>query len=78
MNDTPLRMPGGTLVTRLKVYDTVSPDGQISGTPHIHFLCTEMYFVIGGSGAVEMIDANGFSCVEMHLHSGAWFKFPES
>jgi mannose-6-phosphate isomerase-like protein (cupin superfamily) len=63
-----LRMPGATLATRLKVYDTPGPDGQTGGTPHMHLLCSEMYFVIGGSGAVEIIDARGFSIVELALH----------
>ncbi|RMF76155.1 MAG: cupin domain-containing protein [Chloroflexi bacterium] len=69
-----LRMPGATLVTRLKVYDTETPDGQRGGTPHHHFMCTEMYFVLGGSGAVEMIDANGFSRVDLNLHSALIFS----
>jgi mannose-6-phosphate isomerase-like protein (cupin superfamily) len=66
-------MPGATLVTRLKVYDTVAPDGQRGGTPHFHFLCTEMYFVLAGSGAVEMIDDSGFSTVELFPHSALIF-----
>lgn len=70
---TPLRMPGATLATRLKVYDSPAPDGQIGGAPHMHLLCSEMYFVIGGSGAVEVIDADGFSRVELPLHSSFIF-----
>lgn len=69
-----LRMPGATLVTRLKVYDTVTPDGQIGGTPHIHFMCTEMYFVLSGSGAVELLDMNGFSKVDLRPHSALIFS----
>jgi mannose-6-phosphate isomerase-like protein (cupin superfamily) len=69
-----LRMPGATLVTRLKVYDTVTVDGKIGGTPHFHFLCTEMYFVLGGSGAVEMLDMRGFSQVELKPYSALVFS----
>lgn len=69
-----LRMPGATLVTRLKVYDTPAPDGQRGGTPHFHFLCTEMYFVLSGSGAVEIIDYQGFSRVELAPHSALIFS----
>ncbi|HLU08710.1 MAG TPA: cupin domain-containing protein [Oceanobacillus sp.] len=68
-----LRMPGATLLTRLKVYDTVTPDGQRGGTPHFHFLCTEMYFVLNGTGAVEMIDGQGFSRVDLKPHSALVF-----
>jgi mannose-6-phosphate isomerase-like protein (cupin superfamily) len=70
---SPLRMPGATLATRLKVYDSPGPDGQIGGAPHMHLLCSEMYFVIAGSGAVEVIDADGFSRVELPLHSSFIF-----
>jgi hypothetical protein len=69
----PVRMPGATLATRLKVYDTPAPDGQIGGAPHAHLLCSEMYFVIAGSGAVELIDADGFSRVMLPLHSSFIF-----
>lgn len=62
---TPLRMPGGTLVTRLKVYDTFAPDGQRGGTPHVHLLCSELYYVLSGSGAVEVLDRDGFSRFEL-------------
>mgnify|MGYP001216175161 FL=1 len=69
-----LTMPGGTLITRLKVYDTPTPDGQRGGTPHMHLLCSEMYFVLAGSGAVEVIDRNGFSRVELQHYSAFLFS----
>ena len=74
MNITPLRLPGATLVTRLKVYDTPSPDAQPGGTPHVHLLCTEMYFVLGGSGAVEMMDWNGCSVTELRPQTALVFS----
>ncbi len=69
-----LTMPGATLITRLKVYDTPTPDGQRGGTPHMHLLCSEMYFVLAGSGAVEVIDHNGFSRVELAQYSAFLFS----
>src|SRR5438128_1050212 len=69
-----LRMPGATLVTRLNVYDTPAPDGQRGGTPHFHFMCTEMYFVLGGTGSVEMIDYKGFSRVNLIRNSALIFS----
>ena len=70
----PLRMPGSTLVTRLNVYDSVTPDGQRGGTPHVHLLCTEMYFVTAGSGSVEMLDWHGYSKKELKLHDALVFS----
>jgi mannose-6-phosphate isomerase-like protein (cupin superfamily) len=66
-------MPGATQASRLKVYDTAGPDGQRGGTPHVHLLCTEMYFVLEGSGAVEMMDANGFTRVDLHPYAALVF-----
>ena len=40
----------------------------------MHFLCTEMYFVTRGNGAVEMIDGKGFSRVELATHSALIFS----
>jgi mannose-6-phosphate isomerase-like protein (cupin superfamily) len=68
-----LRMPGSILMTRLRVYDTPTPDGQRGGTPHVHLICTEMYFVLRGSGAVEMIDANGFARLELQPNAALLF-----
>ena len=69
-----LRMPGAGLVTRLKVYDTKSPDAQCGGTPHVHLLCTELYFVTAGSGAVEIIDSSGFRRVDLNPQSAFIFS----
>ena len=66
-------MPGGTLLTRLKVYDSVAPDGQRGGTPHVHLICTELYYVLSGTGAVEIIDRNGFARVELGPNSAYLF-----
>jgi mannose-6-phosphate isomerase-like protein (cupin superfamily) len=68
-----LRMPGATLMTRLKVYDTPTSDGQIGGTPHVHLVCTELYFVLNGSGAVELLDKDGFRRVDLHSYEALLF-----
>lgn len=74
LNQTTLRMPGATLMTRLKVYDTPTPDGQIGGTPHLHLVCTEMYVVLSGSGAVELMNKDGFSRVELQQNESLLFS----
>ena len=71
---SPLRLPGATLLTRLKVYDTVGPDGQSGGTPHFHLACSEMYYVLSGSGAVEILDAQGFAKIELTPHAAFVFS----
>lgn len=68
-----LRLPGSISISRLQVYATPAPDGQCGGTPHVHLLCTETYFVLKGSGAVEMIDSRGFSRVELRPYDALTF-----
>lgn len=65
--------PAAVGVTHLLVYDTLAPDGLVGGSPHVHFLCSEMYMVIGGHGAVQTLSATGFC--ETPLESGqiVWF-----
>lgn len=60
-------------MSHLKIYDAPGPDGQRGGTPHVHLLCTEMYVVLAGSGRVEIIDAHGFSSVELALNDALVF-----
>lgn len=67
-------MPGATLLTRLRVYDSKAPDGQMSGTPHFHLVCSELYFTLHGGGAVEIIDADGFQSIPLPKHSAFLFS----
>lgn len=62
-------LPGGVGVSRLCVYDTVTPDGLHGGSPHIHLCCTEAYVVTGGSGLVQTLSGQGYA--EHELATGA-------
>ncbi|MBI9115959.1 cupin domain-containing protein [Sanguibacter suaedae] len=69
--------PGGTSVSRLRVYDWPTPDGAGlvgGGTPHLHTASAEGYVVLAGSGAVQTLGPDGF--VEHRLEAGAllWFE----
>lgn len=66
-------LPGGIGLTHLKVYDTVTPDGLVGGSPHVHLACTEAYFITVGHGTVQVLDSEGFR--EIPLEPGAllWF-----
>lgn len=67
---------GGIGLTHLTVYDQrPAPDGLNSGCPHVHAVTDEGYYVIGGSGRVELHDARlGFRTVE--LLPGRYLQFP--
>ncbi len=66
----------GVGLTHLTVYDQrPAPDGKQSGSPHVHAVTDEGYYVIGGTGQVELHDLeNGFRTVE--LAPGSYLQFP--
>jgi mannose-6-phosphate isomerase-like protein (cupin superfamily) len=66
----------GIGLTHLTVYDQrPAPDGKMSGSPHVHAVTDEGYYVIGGRGQVELHDLeNGFRTVD--LEPGRYLQFP--
>jgi hypothetical protein len=60
-------------VTHLRVYDSEAPDGLRGGTPHVHSVCTEAYYVVAGRGAVQTIDGAGFRETPLEPGTFAWF-----
>jgi mannose-6-phosphate isomerase-like protein (cupin superfamily) len=69
-------MIAGIGLTRLTVYEQRrAPDGLNSGSPHVHAVTDEAYYVLSGTGRVELHDlAHGFRTVE--LAPGAYVQFP--
>ena len=66
-------LPGGIGVTHLRVYDFPGPDGLSGGSPHMHFACTESYFVVGGNGAVQTLSSQGYRETPLRSGSVVWF-----
>jgi mannose-6-phosphate isomerase-like protein (cupin superfamily) len=67
---------GGIGLTRLTVYDQrPAPDGLNSGSPHVHAVTDEGYYVLSGRGRVELHDLRlGFRTVE--LTPGRYLQYP--
>jgi mannose-6-phosphate isomerase-like protein (cupin superfamily) len=66
----------GIGLTRLEVYgQRPAPDGLQSGSPHVHAVTDEGYYVMSGSGRVELHDLKqGFRTIEMT--PGRYLQFP--
>ncbi len=66
----------GIGLTELTVYDQrPAPDGLMSGSPHIHAVTDEGYYVLRGKGRVELHDLkSGFRSVD--LLPGRYAQFP--
>jgi mannose-6-phosphate isomerase-like protein (cupin superfamily) len=67
---------GGIGLTRLAVYDQrPAPDGLNSGSPHVHAVTDEGYYVLSGSGRVELHDLrHGFRTLD--LIPGRYLQYP--
>ena len=66
-------LPGGISLSHLQVYNTEGPDGLRGGSPHLHFACSEAYFVIAGEGAVQTLCQTGFREVSLKPGCVVWF-----
>ncbi|MEV5961529.1 cupin domain-containing protein [Kribbella sp. NPDC051952] len=70
---TAVALPGGIGVSLLTVYDVEAPDGLAGGSPHVHLACSEGYYVIGGSGAVQTLNPSGFTETPLQPGTVLWF-----
>jgi mannose-6-phosphate isomerase-like protein (cupin superfamily) len=66
---------GGIGLTHLVVYEQrPAPDGEMSGCPHVHAITDEAYYVISGTGRIELHDPeHGFRRVP--LAKGNYVQF---
>ena len=67
---------GGIGLTHLTVYEQrAAPDGVMSGCAHVHAITDEAYYVLSGTGAVELHDAE-FGFRSVRLARGSFVQFP--
>jgi mannose-6-phosphate isomerase-like protein (cupin superfamily) len=66
-------LPGAVGISRLHVYDTETVDGLFGGSPHMHFVCSEGYVVLGGRGSVQTLGARGYEEVPLEPGMLVWF-----
>ncbi|MGO7984288.1 cupin domain-containing protein, partial [Rhizobium johnstonii] len=57
----------------LTVYDDVAPDALAGGSPHMHLASTECYVVVGGRGALQTVNTDGYEETPLSAGTVAWF-----
>lgn len=65
--------PGGTAVSRVRVYDWPTADGGWGGSPHLHTASTEGYVVLAGNGLLETLSGNGYGEHRLAPGTVLWF-----
>lgn len=71
-DDVPL-LPGGIGLSRLRVYPWPTEDGLHGGSPHLHVTCTEAYCVLGGTGELHTLTAEGLRRTPLAAGDVVWF-----
>lgn len=67
--------PAAVGLSHLRVYDSLAPDGQIGGSPHLHLASAEAYVVTRGSGRVETLGAQrGVADFDLTPGRIVWFE----
>lgn len=69
----PVGLPGAVSVSVLRVYDWETDDGVHGGSPHFHTVSREGYVVIGGSGSVQTLGAEGSATTPLSRGDLVWF-----
>lgn len=67
-------LPGGVGLTHIKVYTDPAPDGSIGGGAHIHMVCAEIYYVLAGSGQIELLSIDGIETIDLLPHKAVFFR----
>src|SRR5271170_1824710 len=67
-------LPGGVGLTHIKVYTEPCPDGTIGGGAHIHMVCAEMYYVLAGTGQIEILSIGGLETIELVPQKTVFFR----
>lgn len=66
-------LPADTALSRVRVYDWPTSDGEHGGSAHAHLVCTEAYVVVRGSGRLQTLGPHGFAEVPLRERSVVWF-----
>jgi len=67
-------LPGAVGLTHLRVYETMATDGLHGGSPHLHFACTECYYVVRGQGIVQTLSLQGYQELALEPGGVVWFS----
>jgi mannose-6-phosphate isomerase-like protein (cupin superfamily) len=65
--------PGGTAVSRVRVYDWPTTDGAHGGSPHLHTASTEGYVVLSGRGSLQTLSGAGYHEHPLAPGTVLWF-----
>ncbi|HVS70339.1 MAG TPA: cupin [Phycisphaerae bacterium] len=67
-------LPGGIGLTHIRVYSENCPDGVPGGGAHVHLACSEIYYVLKGTGSIELLSIDGIHTESLEPHKAVFFR----
>jgi mannose-6-phosphate isomerase-like protein (cupin superfamily) len=67
-------LPGGIGLTHIRVYQETGPDGVPSGGAHVHLACSEIYYVLKGTGTIELLSMEGLETESLEPYKAVFFR----
>ncbi len=67
-------LPGGIGLTHIRVYTDTGPDGVPGGGAHVHLACSEIYYILKGTGSIELLSIDGLQTVPLEPHQAVFFR----
>ena len=67
-------LPGGVGLTHIKVYSEPGPDQLPGGGAHVHFVCSEIYYALKGSGQMELLGIDGVEPIDLIPNQAVFFR----
>ena len=69
-----LILPAGVGLTHIKVYDAATDGSVPGGGAHLHTVCSEIYYILAGSGSIELLSFDGLSTVDLTPGKVVYFR----
>ncbi|HVX84275.1 MAG TPA: cupin [Phycisphaerae bacterium] len=67
-------LPGGIGLTHIRVYTETCPDGIPGGGAHVHLACSEIYYILKGTGSIELLSIDGLHTEPLQPHKAVFFR----
>ncbi len=67
-------LPGGIGLTHIRVYSETGPDGVPGGGAHVHLACSEIYYILKGTGSIELMSIDGVETVDLVPNKAVFFR----
>ena len=67
-------LPAGVGLTHIRIYAEAGPDGIPGGGAHVHLVCSEIYYILKGTGQIEILGVDGLETIDVVPNKVVFFR----